>query len=384
MEIFWFLPTSGDEQYLGSLEGRREPTTSYLRQIVTALDDLGYGGVFLPSAIGCEEAWVTAAALLPATERLRFLVAIRPGVILPSIAARMSASLDRISEGRLLVHVVTGAGKDHLAAEGVFVRHDSRYELTEEFLTIWRGLMRGETVDFTGRHLSIREGRIWPLPVQQPYPPLYFAGSSAPAIEVAARHADVYLSWGEPPHMVREKIDAVRRSASAIGRTVKFGLRLHVVVRSTEEAAWAAAEDLLRYVTDEQIASVQANLTKNNSEGQRRMQQLHRGRRTGLEVSPNLWAGIGLVRPGAGTALVGSPKIVAERLKEYADLGIENFILSGYPHLEEAYRFAELVFPLIPNLTVPEVKVRASERTEFHGWWSPKETSAASPDPVSA
>jgi alkanesulfonate monooxygenase len=128
---------------------------------------------------------------------------------------------------------------------------------------------------------------------------------------------------------------------------VRFGIRLHVIVRETNKEAWQAAEDLIRHVDDDVVARAQAAFAKMDSEGQRRMAALHGGKRDKLEVSPNLWAGVGLVRGGAGTALVGDPETVAERMKEYQELGIETFILSGYPHLEEAYRFAELVFPLI-------------------------------------
>ena len=148
--------------------------------------------------------------------------------------------------------------------------------------------------------------------------------------------------------MVAEKLERVRREARELGREVRFGIRLHVVVRETEREAWDAAEDLIQYVDEAKILQAQEFMTRRDSEGQRRMMTLHGGSRENLEVSPNLWAGIGLVRPGVGTALVGSPEIVAQRMQEYADIGIETFILSGYPHLEEAYRFAELVFPLLP------------------------------------
>jgi alkanesulfonate monooxygenase len=280
----------------------------------------------------------------------------------------MAATFDQISEGRLLINVVTGSGPEHLAAEGVFMPYDQRYAVTDEFLTIWRSLLRGETVDYAGEHLQINGGRVWPLPVQSPHPPLYFGGSSAAGLEVSARHADVYLTWGEPPDQVAEKIETVRRLAAAHGRTPRFGIRLHVVVRETESEAWAAAEDLLRYVTDEKIQAVQSRLTDNDSEGQRRMQRLHGGKRDALEVSPNLWAGIGLVRPGAGTALVGDASIVAARIREYQALGIESFILSGYPHLEEAYRFAELVFPLLKDEI--STSISSAGAANHHGWWT--------------
>jgi len=150
---------------------------------------------------------------------------------------------------------------------------------------------------------------------------------------------------------VAEKIATVRAAAKEVGRPadreLKFGIRLHVVVRDTVEKAWDAANDLLRDVDDDLIARYQAALGTHDSEGQRRMQALHGGKRENLEVSPNLWAGVGLVRGGAGTVLVGDPQTVADRINEYRALGISSFVLSGYPHLEEAYRFAEDVVPLV-------------------------------------
>jgi alkanesulfonate monooxygenase len=145
----------------------------------------------------------------------------------------------------------------------------------------------------------------------------------------------------------------VRRRAARHGRTVRFGIRLHVIVRETEDQAWRAAEDLISRLDDATVVRAQAAFARMDSEGQRRMAALHAGgnkrTRAELEISPNLWAGVGLVRGGAGTALVGDPKTVAARIEEYAQLGLDTFVLSGYPHLEEAYRFAELVFPLLPR-----------------------------------
>jgi alkanesulfonate monooxygenase len=166
------------------------------------------------------------------------------------------------------------------------------------------------------------------------------------------------LTWGEPPAQVAEKLAAARNKAERRGRKLRFGIRLHFIVRETEEEAWRAADRLISHVTDAQIENAQARFTKEmDSVGQRRMAELHGGRRDRLVVSPNLWAGVGLVRGGAGTALVGDPETVAARIREYQDVGIDTFIMSGYPHLEEAYRFAELVFPLLslaqPNNVTP-------------------------------
>ena len=347
-DVLWFLPTHGDGRYLGASEGAREVSLPYLRQIAQAADDLGYYGVLLPTGRSCEDSWVVASALAPLTKRLRFLVAVRPGLQEPSMAARMAATLDRLSDGRLLINVVTGGDPVELRGDGVFLDHDERYVVTDEFLHVWRGLMAGETVSFEGKHLRAENGRVIFRPVQTPYPPLYFGGSSPAGIEVAADHCEVYLTWGEPPAGVAEKISRAREAAAKRGRTFSYGIRLHVIVRETEAAAWDAAEALISRLDDETIAQAQATLKRQDSVGQSRMMALHGGDRSKLLVSPNLWAGVGLVRGGAGTALVGSADQVADRMKEYIDLGIDRFILSGYPHLEEAYRFAELVFPKLP------------------------------------
>lgn len=348
MEIFWFIPTNGDFRQLNNPLGARPASYEYCKQIAQAVDSLGYSGVLIPTGKTCEEGFIVASTLAPVTQNLKFLVAVRPGLMSPSFAARMSATLDRFSNGRLLINVVAGGDPVELAGEGVFLDHDARYDLTDEFLHIWRDLYTKEQVDFNGDYLQIEQGQL-PYPtVQKPYPPLYFGGSSEAALQVAADHIDVYLTWGEPPAQVKKKIDKVRALAAAQGKQVKFGIRLHVIVRPTEQQAWEAAAQLIEHVDDETIANAQKMFARMDSEGQRQMTQLHNGDRTKLEVSPNLWAGVGLVRTGAGTALVGDPDTVAARMQEYADLGIETFILSGYPHLEEAYTTAELLFPKLP------------------------------------
>ena len=352
--VFWFIPTHGDGRYLGTSEAGRATSHAYMRQIAQAVDDLGYEGVLLPTGASCEDAWLVASSMIPLTKRLKFLVAIRPGLMSPSLAARMAATFDRLSDGRLLINVVTGGDPVELAGDGPHVSHDERYEMTDEFLTIWRKELAGETVDFQGKHLDVRGGKVLIPGLQKPHPPLYFGGSSPAAQQVAAKHVDMYLTWGEPPAQVAEKIAAVRELAAAEGRTLRFGIRLHVIVRETDEDAWRDADDLISRVDEATIARAQAVFARMDSHGQRRMATLHRGSREHLEISPNLWAGVGLVRGGAGTALVGDADTVAERMHEYEAAGIDTFIFSGYPHLEEAYRFAELVFPKLNLQSQPD------------------------------
>lgn len=357
MQVFWFIPTHGDSRYLGTAEGARAVGFDYLRQVAVAADTLGYQGVLIPTGRSCEDPWVVASALAAVTQRLKFLVAVRPGLMAPTLAARMAATFDRISNGRLLINLVTGGDRAELEGDGLFLDHAARYEASAEFLRIWREVLAashdGDKVDYAGRHLSVKGATVLYPPLQRPHPPVYFGGSSAPAHALAGEQVDTYLTWGEPPAAVAQKLDDVRRHAARHGRTVKFGIRLHVIVRETDAAAWAAADALISRLDDDTVARAQAVFANMDSEGQRRMAALHAGgtRRTreALEISPNLWAGVGLVRGGAGTALVGDPHTVAERLREYAALGIDTFVLSGYPHLEEAYRFAELVFPLLPR-----------------------------------
>ena len=356
MNVFWFLPTHGDSRYLGTSEGARQVDHDYLKQIAQAADHLGYEGVLIPTGRSCEDPWVVASSMLSVTTRLKFLVAVRPGLHQPGLAARMAATFDRLSKGRLLINLVTGGDQVELEGDGVFLDHTARYEQSAEFIRIWREIIArshsGEAFDYEGRHLSVRGAKLLFPPVQDPYPPVYFGGSSPAAHDLAAEQVDTYLTWGEPPVEVAKKVADVRARAQKHGRELRFGIRLHVIVRETEDAAWKAAEDLISRLDDATVLRAQSAFSRMDSEGQRRMAALHgNGRkrtRADLEISPNLWAGVGLVRGGAGTALVGDARTVAARIEEYASLGLDTFVLSGYPHLEEAYRFAELVFPLLP------------------------------------
>lgn len=354
-KFFWFLPTTGDSRSIvgGSHASshhvvpasHRKPTRRYLAEVARAADRLGYEGVLTPTGTWCEDAWLTASALLAETERLKFLVAFRPGLVPPTLAAQQTATLQRFSDGRVLLNVVSGSDDREQRRFGDWLGHDERYARTGEFLHIVSSVWRQESVDFAGNYYHVEDARVSEPP--DPLPQIYFGGSSPPALDIAAEHVDVYLTWGEPPQAAAEKINIVRARARERGRDVRFGIRLHTISRDTSAAAWAVADELVNELSPEQITNATEQHARSESEGQRRMTALHGGRLDKLEIYPNLWAGVGLVRGGAGTALVGSHEEVANLIVEYHSLGFDEFILSGYPHLEEAYWFAEGVLPIL-------------------------------------
>ena len=357
LNIFWFIPTFGDSRYIGSSEGARGTDSEYIKQIGVAADNLGFDGVLIPTGRLCEDPWIVATSLLAVTKKLKFLVALRPGLLQPSLAARMTATLDRLSNGRVAINLVAGGDKTELEGDGLYQDSKERYEAAGEFVDLWREILKAgvekNVVNYDGKYYKTTDAKLLFPTVQQPFPPLFFGGSSDEARELAAQKVDLYITWGEKPEDVKAKIEDVKQRALKYGRTIRFGIRLHVIVRETEEKAWEAAEELISKLDDETIAQHHKVLSNRESVGQQRMTALtNSGKarsREELEISPNLWAGIGLAREGCATALVGNPQIVVERIKEYADMGIDTFVFSGYPHLEEAYRFAELVFPLLPD-----------------------------------
>lgn len=350
----WFLPTYGDSREIvggghgvpvGSAGGVRPADVAYLGQIARTAEQLGFVGALTPTGAWCEDAWLSTAMLVEVTERLKFLVAFRPGLLSPTLAAQMASTFQRLSGGRLLLNVVTGGESHEQRGYGDFLDKDARYARCDEFLHVVRSLWAGETVTHEGAHLRVDGARLARRP--EPAPEVYFGGSSPAAGPVAARHSDVYLTWGEPPGQVAGKLAWMRGLAAEAGRELRFGIRLHVIARDTADEAWAQARRLLRHVSDDDVRAVQAGLARSESEGQRRMLALHEGSRDALEIAPNLWAGYGLVRGGAGTALVGSHAEVADRIAEYHALGLTEFVLSGHPHVEEAYWFGEGVLPIL-------------------------------------
>jgi alkanesulfonate monooxygenase len=369
VKLHWYLPTSGDGRTIADrafpeldatatvghspLTGTaaaagRSPDIEYMAQIARSAEQLGFEAVLTPTGLWCEDAWLVTSALARETERLKFIVAFRPGLTSPVLAAQMAGTFQRLSRGRLLLNVVSGGHSDELRRFGDFTPHDERYARCDEFLAVVRGAWDTEPYDFNGKYYQVSGAAVFAPP--DPLPDVYFGGSSPPAAGVAARRANVYLSFGEPPPQLAEKIEWVRGMAAGEGRTLRFGIRIHVITRDCPEDAWAAADRLLSLAEPSEFASTERTLAVSESTGQQRQQELLAKYRRSrdprdLQIYPGLWAGIGLLRGGAGTAMVGSHAQVADLIEDYAGRGVEEFILSGYPHLEEAYWFGEGVLP---------------------------------------
>ena len=348
ISLHWFLPTAGDSRDVvgfGPTTSRRAPTLDYLVQVAQASEQAGFDAVLTPTGTHCEDAWLATAALIRETTTLRFLVAFRPGFLSPTLAAQQATTFQRLSDGRVVLNIVTGGSSEEQQRFGDFLDKDARYVRTSEFIQIVRGAWSGTPFDFEGEHYTVMGATVSKPP--SPTPEIFFGGSSDAGKRVAAEHADVWLMWGEPPDAAAAELKSVRRMAEEAGREVTFGIRLHVVTRDKASDAWAETDRMLDAMPEEVVQRAQHHTVYAESVGQQRMTALHGGSKDDLVIAPNLWAGFGLVRGGAGTAIVGSHEEVAERIAEYHALGFDHFILSGQPHLEEAYWFGEGVRPIL-------------------------------------
>lgn len=383
--LHWFLPTNGDSRGIvggghgaDSQTGERFPDLGYLAQVARAAEYNGFESVLTPTGRWCRDSWLTTAALIGATERLKFLVAFRPSLVPAALLAQQAQTYQELSGNRLLLNVVVGGEDAEQRAYGDHTTKEERYALADEALEVADRLWHGETVNHTGENIHIVDGSL----VRSPgiVPPVFFGGSSPAGIEVAAKRADVYLTWGEHPDAVAEKIARVSERAAAHGRTLEYGIRLHIISRDTDEEAWAEAQRLYDSLDPDDIARAQAGLRTSQSEGQRRMSEIHGrggayrpgGDARSLEFAPGLWSGIGLVRGGAGTALVGSHDRVAETIDTFRAAGIRHFVLSGYPHLEESFRVGEGTVPAllrrgvtVTNRKAPSVRSESTAEA-FH------------------
>jgi alkanesulfonate monooxygenase len=346
LEFGWFLPTSGDTTCYGDSASFVAPSAELFDRVILAAEAAGFEYFLVPVATTCWEAWISSAMAVARTQRIKALVAARPGYISPVQLAKMAATFDQLSGGRLAINLIAGQSEAETASEGIVMAKQDRYALMDEDVSIMKALWTARgPVDFAGRFHTLKGARISPHPLQNPYPRFYLGGGSAEAWEVSAKHSDIHLFWGDTPSRIAENMVTIRAMAARYGRAehIGFGMRLQILCRETEHEAWAAAHELVRGVTEAQTRFIRTHYA--SSAANQRVQQL--AREHGELIGPHLWTGVTRVRPGAGIVVVGDPLQCAATLQQFIDLGCSSFCLSGYLHDEEATRFARWVRPLL-------------------------------------
>ncbi len=339
MEISWFAPSCwGDTARLGVDDVGRRATYTYNADVIHRADRLGFRNVLIPSSyVPGMDPWTLAAMLGPATTTTRLLPAVRVGEFDPPMFARAAKSLQQAMGGRLTINVISSE------MAGETLGSIERYQRTAEAMSLLKAFWADDHVHHDGAWWTY-DLPTGPTRTRTP-PPLYFGGTSEPAREVAAQHADVYLMWIETVDATAALVADLRARAAAHGRTLRFGLRTHVIVRETEAEAREAAAALVSEVDPEAGRRLKESSHDHASEGVRRQDALRRAAGDDGFVEEALWTGSGVARSGVGAAITGSVDQVEAKLRAYATLGIDSFILSGYPLDDEAERVGRLLLP---------------------------------------
>lgn len=344
-EIAWFSALCDDDyDLLGVADPALASSWDHCRDIATAADRNGFDAILMPSGyeLGIDPVAFTAA-VAPLLERIAPLVAVRLGEVWVPQLARQLATLDQLLGGRLLVNIISSD------LPGQQLASEPRYRRTLETMTVLRQLLAGQAVSFHGEFvdLDLAPPRICAERVAAP--PFYFGGLSPAARDVAAQAADVYLMWPDTVAATAAVVDDLRARAAGYGRTLRFGFRSHVIVRETETEARAAADRLVSQLDAETGEAIRNRSLDTASAGVARQGELREGADDDGFAEEHLWTGIGRARSGAGAAIVGDPDQVRAKLDAYRAVGIDAFILSGYPHLAECERFARLVLDDLPH-----------------------------------
>lgn len=354
LEFGWFIPTMGDTSAHGVAEAAIPPSLDLFTNVAQTAEDAGFEYILVPVQTNCYDAYITCAMVAARTKKIAPLLAARGGFMTPTVMAKMISTFDQLSQGRVRINLITGGSSVEMAADGMFYGHDERYEvLTESLEVMKRAWTESEPFEFDGKYFKADGVNVLPKPFQHPYPPLYLGGLSPAAKNLCASHADVHLFWGDTPANIAELVAEMNDRAAAQSRTLRYGMRLHVVVRETEDEAWAAAHALIANASN---GRNETSVKWDQSTANMRMKELAKAENH--LIGDHLWSGIASVREGAGVAIVGNPEQVAATIREFIDAGCTSFCLSGYPHADEAERFGKLVMPLF-------AEELAGPRTEF-------------------
>lgn len=360
VEISWFAPLcNGDDDFLGNRNPKYKSNWYNTKNIVEAADKLGYKNILCPSSYQVGQDTLTfIAGMAPLTKEINFLAAIRCGEIHPPMLARTIATLDHMLEGRLTLNIISSD------LPGTELDSRERYLRSKEVIEILKQCWTKDRLDFNGKYYQ------FDLPTQpvRPYqqnggPLLYFGGYSEAGMELCAEHCDVYLMWPETENKLAELMKNISERAKKYNRTVQFGLRVHVIVRETEEEAQSYADNLISKLDLSLGENIKNRSQDAKSLGVARQTELREKSDNKFFVEPNLWTGIGLARSGCGAAIVGNPDQVITKIEKYQKMGIRSFIFSGYPHHQECKIFAKLVLPKINTVSLAEAFGRVPKST---------------------
>lgn len=359
-EISWFAPLcDGDDDFLGHRNPNYKSNWKNTSAIVKTADRLGFRNVLCPSSYQVGQDTLSfVAGMAPLTEQINLLAAIRCGEVHPPMLARSIATLDHMLKGRLTINIISSD------LPGTQLPSPERYARSREVIEILKQAWTQDRIDFNGKYyqLDLPTGPVKPYQ-QNGGPLLYFGGYSPDGVDLCAEHCDVYLMWPETQEKLQGLMDNMTQKAAGYNRTVQFGLRVHVIVRETEEEARAYADGLLSKLDLDLGTDIRNRAQDAASLGVARQSQLREEADEKYYVEPNLWTGIGLARSGCGAAIVGNPDQVVAKLERYMEMGIRSFILSGYPHQQECELFAKHVLPRIKTVSLPEAFGRMPKTT---------------------
>jgi|TARA_B110000459_G_C16606863_1_gene494008 alkanesulfonate monooxygenase len=351
-EISWFAPLcDGDDDFLGNRNPLYKSSWENTSTIVSTADELGFKNVLCPSSYQVGQDPISfAAGMATITKQINFLVAIRCGELHPPMLARTIASLDHMLKGRLTINIISSD------LPGMKLSSKERYARSREVIQILKQSWTQDQIKFKGKYYQLDLNTRPVKPYQQNGGPLlYFGGYSPDGVDLCAEFCDVYLMWPETEFKLKNLMDVMTLKAAKYNRVVKFGLRVHVIVRETEKEARDYADSLISKLDIKMGTDIRNRAQDATSLGVARQSQLREEADEKYYVEPNLWTGIGLARSGCGAAIVGNPDQVVAKIEHYIEMGINSFIFSGYPHQKECELFAKLVLPRLKTVSLPEV-----------------------------
>ena len=359
-EVSWFAPLcDGDDDFLGNRNPEFKSSWENTSKIIKTADELGFRNVLCPSSYQVGQDTLSyVAGMAPLTEQINFLAAVRCGELHPPMLARTIATLDHMLKGRLTLNIISSD------LPGTKLSSPERYARSREVIEILKQSWTQDRIEFNGKHyqLDLQTDPVKPYQ-QNGGPLLYFGGYSSDGVDLCAEHCDVYLMWPETEKKLQELMNNMTNKALEYNRTVQFGLRVHVIVRETEQEAREYAKNLLSKLDLDLGKDIRNRAQDSASLGVARQAMLREEADNQHYVEPHLWTGIGLARSGCGAAIVGDPDQVLAKLERYMEMGIRSFILSGYPHQQECELFAKHVLPRLKTVSFPEVLGRRPNKT---------------------